>query len=255
MKKIISLCCIILSVSILLVCFASCESKKGEDALTSISASSSESVKGFSVEIEETKAVVKKDGKEFQTLMYPVNFGVSVDMEYAAKNNEFIDMNFDGEPDFYIAVSSVDGVIRYFCWLYNVTDQKFDYSVILSELTNISVDDVNQRILSKVTRDGVEHVYSYKWVDGNLILDTDYNTDNGGIPAEVTQAVSDGAIGVEKTTSPNSEKGTSDKNSSDSNNTVSTTKAKKPANTTTTAPNKNEGVVLGEGKLDADGWY
>ncbi len=264
MKKIFSLCSVVLAVSVLLTCLASCNGGKSDDNTTETTAASVESVSGFAAEIGDKEVTIKKDGKEFQTLKYPINPAITFDKNYAMENNEFIDMNFDGEVDYYIAVSSTDGVISYYCWLYNATSKQFDYSVMLSSLNNISVDSVNQRILSKVNNDGVEHVFSYKWVDGSLALDSDYNENNGGIPEEVTKVIAENSIGTEKTTASKADKETTKKETSDNKETTKkqtsgnkeTTKVNRPANTTTTAPNKDSGIVLGNGgDINADGWY
>ncbi len=251
MKKIISLCLVVLSLAIVITAFTACGDNTEDNTTTTTEAAAVEK-SGFSVKIEETQAVVKKDGKEFQTLKYPINAGMKFDLAYATKNHAFLDMNFDGEPDFYIAISSDNGVINYYCWLYNATSKQFDYSVILSALKNISIDADNHRVLSSVKVDGEDHIFSYKWVDGQLLLDTDYSDENGGIPEDVTNAASNNAIGSDKTTSSdNSNKETTKKNSNDN---KTTTNAKKPANTTTTAPNKNNGVVLETGNPN-EGWY
>lgn len=249
MKKIISLCLVVLSLAIVVTAFTACGDKTEDNTTTTTEAASVEK-SGFSVKIEETQAVVKKDGKEFQTLKFPINAGMKFDLAYATKNNAFIDMNFDGEPDFYVAISAENGVINYYCWLYNATTKQFDYSVILSALKNISIDADNHRVLSSVKVDGEDHIFSYKWVDGQLLLDTDYSDENGGIPEDVTNAASNNAIGTDKTTSANGGNKETAKNESDTDKTTN----KKPANTTTTAPNKNNGVVLETGNPN-EGWY
>ena len=249
MKKIISLCLVVLSLAIVVTAFTACGDKTEDNTTTTTEAASVEK-SGFSVKIEETQAVVKKDGKDFQTLKFPINAGMKFDLAYATKNNAFIDMNFDGEPDFYVAISAENGVINYYCWLYNATTKQFDYSVILSALKNISIDADNHRVLSSVKVDGEDHIFSYKWVDGQLLLDTDYSDENGGIPEDVTNAANNNAIGTDKTTSANGGNKETAKNESDTDKTTN----KKPANTTTTAPNKNNGVVLETGNPN-EGWY
>ncbi len=272
MKKIISLCSVVLVFALMITVFTACGDNT-EDNTTQNTEDVAVNTSGYSVEISDSTAVVKKDGKEFQTLKYPVNAGIPFDLEYAKKNNAFIDMNFDGVLDFYIATSNADGVISYYCWLYNGTTNQFDYSVILSELKNISVDAEYHRILSNVIVGGEEHVFCYRWVDGKLTFDTDYSDDNGGIPEDVTQVVNDNAIGSDKkpvteadkdnnkTTEKNNNKKpdkdtdkeeTTKKNSDSDNKT--TTKANRPANTTTTAPHSNDGLVIETGDID-NGWY
>lgn len=253
MKKIISLCSVILSLVLVLTMFTACGDKNNEpDATTDESSAVVE--KGFSAVIEKDKALIKKDGEKYQDLEFPKTSDVKFNKKYAAKNNEFIDMNFDGKVDFYIAVNSIDGVISYYCWLYNESTGKFDYSVILSELKNISVDAENHKILSSVDVDGEKHVLSYAWVDGQLVLDTDYSDKNGGIPENVTQAVTNNAIGTGKPTKPSKTETTTKKNSSDTSSDKTTKPSKKPANTTTTKPNGGS-VVLETGSLNDGGWY
>ena len=257
MKKIISLSAVIIALALIITMFAACGDKTEGDTTVPVAsdmdAAVDVNVAGFTVEIGDTQAIVKKDGKEFQTLKYPSNPNFSFDKTYAQAHNEFLDMNFDGQPDFYIAASSVDGVIHYYCWLYNATTNQFDYSIILSALKNISVDAANHRILSTVNSDGTTAVISYHWVDGDLVLEKKY--DNSTVPEEITKVVEENAIGVDKTTSTSTEnnKTTTKVNSADKNNTTSTTKANKPANTTTTKVN-NSGVMLGTGDMD-EGWY
>lgn len=277
MKKIVSLCSLLLSLAILVTMFTACGDNKNvneNEKSTNVDAGNT----GFSVVIEKTKAVIKKDGKKYQEIEYPKNRDVKFDKKYANQNNEFIDMNFDGKEDFYIAINSADGEVSYYCWLFNDTTKEFDYSVILSELKNISVDAEKHKIFSSVTVDGEEHILSYTWVDGQLTLDSDYSEDNGGIPEDVTQSATNNAIGVEKpnqpsnaesttkknnsdsgsdkTTKPNSKpSNNTDKNNSESDNDKTTKPNSKPSNTTTTSPSNGGGVVLETGSLNDGGWY
>lgn len=249
MKKIITLCSVLLVLSIIVTAFTACGDKTESETTTDAQIVSTD----FIAEIKKNETVIKKDGAVFQTLKYPENSGVEFDKKYASKNNAFIDMNFDGKKDFYIAVNSVDGVISFYCWLYNESTNQFEYSELLSALKNISIDADNHRVLSNVEIDGGKHVFSYKWVDGQLALDSDYSDDNGGIPEEITNVVTNNAIGTQTTTSSNSDKTeTTKKNSADSNKT--TTKVNKPSNTTTTKPQGNK-IVLETGSLNSDGWY
>ncbi len=199
MKKIITLCSLILTLAIVVTAFTACGDNKDNDTTTGNDSSVSVDA-GFVAEIGESEAVIKSGSEVYQTLKYPINSGMKFDKTYAEKNNAFLDMNFDGEPDFYIAISSDNGVINYFCWLYNATTKKFDYSVILSALKNISIDSDYHRVLSNLTVDGEQHILSYKWVDGQLLLDTDYNDAESEIPEDITKVVEDNAIGLEKPT-------------------------------------------------------
>lgn len=250
MKKIIALCSVLLALSIIVTAFTACGDKKEENPTTETSIVAGTD---FVAEVKKNETVIKKDGVVFQTLKYPENSGVEFDKKYASKNNAFIDMNFDGKKDFYIAVNSVDGVISFYCWLYNESTQQFEYSELLSALKNISIDADNHRVLSNVELDGEKHIFSYKWVDGQLALDSDYSDGNGGIPEEITSVVTNNAIGTQTTTSSNSDKTEATKKDR-SNSNKTTTKANKPSNTTTTKPQGNK-VVLETGSLNSDGWY
>lgn len=259
MKKILMLCSVILVLSIIVTAFTACGDKT-EDNTTTTAESAVAADSGYTAEIGDSEAVVKKGDEVFQTLKYPINTGMTFDKAYAEKNNQFLDMNFDGESDFYIAISSVDGVISYYCWLYNATTKQFDYSVILSALKNISVDADEQRILSTVEVGGETRIISYRWVDGQLISDTDYSDSEGGIPEEITKVVQENAIGVEKETEKNESTGkkeTTTKKQNGSNNSNSsdkTTKPNKPSNTTTTSPKSNV-IVVETGSLNSNNWY
>lgn len=262
MKKIITLCSVLLTLALMVTMFTACGDKPEDETTTTTVGNQSASVDevGFTVVIGDTEATVKKDGKEFQVLKYPSNPNVTFDKAYAEKHNEFLDMNFDGQPDFYIAISSIDGDITYYCWLYNATTNQFDYSIILSALKNISVDAANHRVLSTVKNGDSSVVVSYHWVDGDLVLEKKY--DSSSVPEEITKVVEDNAIGTDKpTTKPSSDSKETTKKANNSNNdkpannesTSSTTKVNKPANTTTTKPYSG-GVELGTGDMD-EGWY
>lgn len=260
MKKIITLCSVLIALALIVTMFTSCGDKP-EDATTTTTVadqgSVSTDVAGFTAELGDTEALIKKDGKDFQTLKYPNNPNVTFDKAYAVEHNQFLDMNFDGQPDFYIAVSSVDGVISYYCWLYNATSNQFEYSIILSALKNISVDAQNHRILTNVKNGETTAVVSYHWVDGDLVLEKKY--DDSSLPEEITKVVEENAIGNDKpstSVSTDNSKETTKKNESKPNvteGTATTTKENKPINTTTTKPYSG-GVQLATGDMD-EGWY
>ena len=197
MKKIITLSLIILSVAILLTTFTSCNSnKKPQNVETEeYIAAVTNGEFSFTAEVGETSTIIKNNGQEFQTLQYPVNAGYPFDYAYAKERSQFIDMNFDGQPDFYIAVYAEAETIYYYCWLYNVTTQKFDYSVSLSGLTNISVDADTHTIYSTYTYAGTKKIMSYRWVDGKLEGDVVYDNVSDTIPVEVTKAAEENVIG------------------------------------------------------------
>lgn len=263
MRRIITICSLVLALAVIVTAFTACGDKTGDETTTTTTTVAGEvqnqipaGYDGFTVEIGDTEAIVKKDGEEFQILKYPSNPNIVFDKAYATEHSEFLDMNFDGLPDFYVAVSSVGGEISYYCWLYNGTTNKFDYSIILSALKNISVDAENHRILSTIKNGDSTSVVSYHWVDGDLVLEKKF--DNAA-DEEITKVVEDNAIGSNKpSTTVSSDNKDTTKNpdkkpnndSKDENKT--TTKVNKPNYTTTTQPYTG-GVQLATGDID-DGW-
>ena len=193
----------------------------------------------------------------------------------------------------YIAANKKGDVIQYHCWLYNATTKEFDYSTMLSTLTNISIDAENHNVLSRISSNGGDKIICYKWVDGSLRVDSQYTVGDDSIPEEVTQAALNNVIGQNQTASNSKpvtqketdkaepEKETTTKKDKDngSNTTTkkpdknqdetkkptsanndketeapSTTKENKPLYTTTTAP--YDGGVLIETDVDIDeGWF
>lgn len=263
MKKIVSICAVILSVALLVTAFSAC-GKKGEgttDATTQAPVADGE----YSIDITAANAVVKKGDAVFQELSYPNGIGYEFDLAYAKEHYEFIDMNFDGNLDLYIAVSKVDNVINYYCWLYNASANKFDFSASLSALKNISVDSYEQLVLSKTYYNGIEKVSTYQWVDGVLQLKDVYGDEGVTIPQGVVQSYNDNTIGEVS----NSEKATTTKATTQSQATSSTSaqgsnggasenktttapKTTKPLLTTTTPAN---GIELVTGDPEGDEWY
>ena len=244
MKKIITLSAVILMVAIIVTSFASCNGKKEDDISTTTTTENAQSsIEVFNAEIKEDEAVIKKGDKVIQTLSYPVNFGHEFAMDYAEKHYAFI------------AVNSKDGVISYYCWIYNATPDAYEFSGLLSTLKNISVDSEKQLILSKTVKDGVTNIVAYHWVDGELVIKETYNDKDAEIPEEITKVVEENAIGTDKpATEKNEKEETTKKNNSGSSDNKTTTKVNKPANTTTTTPNENK-IVLETGNLNADGWF
>ncbi len=265
MKKIISICAVILSVALLITIFAACGKNNGGE--TSESTTLEAVVDGeYSLDVTNTKATVKKGDAVFQELSYPEGIGYEFDLAYAKEHYEFIDMNFDGNLDLYLAVCKVDNVINYYCWLYNATDNKFDYSASLSALKNISVDPYEQLILSKYYYNGVEKVSTYEWVDGKLQLKETYGEDGAEIPQNIVQSYTDNTIGEvsnnNKTTTQTTAKAPAEPatNSQGSqggsvteNKTTTAPKTTKPLLTTTSPA--NQGIELLPSKPADDGWY
>lgn len=272
MKKIITLCSLILCVALLLTAFTSCGDNKDDtpkNETESYVASVTNGEFSFTAEVGEKETVIKNNGKVYQTLKYPVNPGYPFDYNYAKERSQFIDMNFDGQPDFYIAVSAEAETIYYFCWLFNATTKQFDYSVSLSGLTNISVDAEKQVIYSTFKYRDTTKIVSYRWVDGQLKNDEIYDTSSDTIPAEVTEAAKENAIGTvtkpalttskpkptEENKKPTKDNNTSTGTTANSGTTssASTTAEDKPLNTTTTEP-KTGGIQIETGNIDA-GWF
>lgn len=280
MKKISAICAVILAVSVIITAFSACGGKQPNDDATASDNGNVTATIGdvvFSAEVGGESAVIKNGDEVFQTLTYPKNSGYSIDPDYASKHYEFIDMNFDGEVDFYVAVGTDGTNVYYFCWLYNATTKKFDYSVSLSGLSNISVDSENQKILSTVYRTDSTSIVSYHWVNGNLEYENEYTTENGTFPAEITEAAKKNEIGVDKTPDTSKSTGKSEKTtigsavnatkaekttksekttaSDKADSTPSTTESKKPLNTTTTAPATANNVQVNTDANIDDNWF
>ena len=258
MRKIIALCSVLVALAVVVTMFTACGDKTEGETTTTTTESNVE-VGSVTVEIGTDAAVIKEDGFVIQTLKYPKDSDVKFDIEYAKEHYEFIDFNFDGVNDFYIAVSSENGIINYYCWLYNETSKFYEYSKDLSALKNISVDAEKHLIVAKIADGNSEKISCYKWVDGVLTLDKTYDSSKDEIPEDVTNAVTNNSIGVNKNPETNKVE-TTKKNSSESkettkkqNNTNDTTK--KPLNTTTTQAQQQGGVVLNTNANIDDGWF
>lgn len=259
MKKIIALCSVLVALAVVVTMFTACGDKT-EDETTTTTTESNVEIGSVTVEVGTDVAVIKEDSFVIQTLKYPKDSDVKFDIEYAKEHYEFIDLNFDGVDDFYIAVSSENGIINYYCWLYNETSKLYEYSKDLSALKNISVDADQHLIVSKLVDGNSEKISCYKWVDGVLTLDKTYDSAKDEIPEDVTNAVTNNSIGVNKNPETTNKAETTKKNSSDSkettkkpNNTNDTTK--KPLNTTTTQAQQQDGVVLNTNADIDDGWF
>lgn len=282
MKKIVAICSVILSLAIIFTVFTSCVKKENEVAEGN-KTYTADNGDVYSAQIGDSNVVIMVNDEVYQTLNYPNNPGFVFVKEYAQEHYEFIDMNFDGIPDFYVAACKNGDDVSYFCWLYNDTTKEFDYSVSLSALKNISVDAYNQKILSTISGGDNPRVASYQWVNGILTFENEYGKNDETVPEEIKEIVSENVIGVETTasqkatttkksdksedtTKKNSQKETTTKkpgNSSSGNNTekddnTTTTKRDKPLATTTTQPAVTQKVEVATGD-DAegfdDGWF
>ncbi len=261
MKKIIALCSVIVVLAIVVTAFTACGDKTEDNTTETTAATTGTGVElgGVVVEIGKDNAVIKEDGFVVQTLKYPENSKVKFDLEYAQEHYEFIDFNFDGVNDFYIATSTEDGVINYYCWLYNETTELYEYSKDLSALKNISVNADKHMVISTIPQSEGNKITCYKWVDGVLTLDKSYDSSKDKIPEDVTNVVENNSIGANK--NPSADKNdTTDKAPSDTKETTKTTSStndttKKPSNVTTTQASVQDGVVLNTNSNIDDGWF
>ena len=172
------------------------------------------------------------------------------DLDYAKKHYEFIDFNFDGIDDFYIAISAENDVVNYYCWIYNETTKLYEYSKDLSALKNISVDAEKHLVISSVSNE----ISCYKWVDGVLTLDKSYDSSKEEIPEEVTNAVENNSIGSDKKPSAD-KKPSSDTKETTKKQSGTADTTKKPSNVTTTQASIQNGVVLNTDSYIDDGWF
>ncbi len=252
MKKIISLCSVIIVLALVVTAFTACGDKTDDETTTTTTEAVVE-LGGVTVEIGEENAVIKEDGFVVQTLNYPKDSQFKFDLAYAKEHNAFIDFNFDGVDDFYIAVSAEEDVINYYCWIYNESTKLYEYSKDLSELKNISVDADKHLVISTVKVEGNEEISCYKWVDGVLTMDASYDSSKDDIPEDVTNAVEKNPIGSDKeesTKKPSSDTKETTKKQSDTKETT-----KKPSNVTTTQASVQGGVVLNTDSNIDDGWF
>ena len=86
MKKIITLCSLILCVALLLTAFTSCGDNKDDNPKNeteSYVASVTNGEFSFTAEVGESETVIKNNGEVYQTLKYPVNPGYPFDYNYA----------------------------------------------------------------------------------------------------------------------------------------------------------------------------
>lgn len=242
MKKIISVCSLIIVAAILVTVFTACGTDKG-DGTTTTTAPSTTGVQKVEIgeltlTVNESNAVVLNNGQTFQTLSYPQGKGTPFALEYAKDHYDFVDINFDGNLDLYIAVAEEDGVIYYYCWLYNATTCVFDYSVSLSALTNISIDSAEQLIYAVgISNDGKKVISSYTWVNGVLTFIESYGAEED-IPEDIQQSANNNTIGNK----PNSEKPVTDNSTTAPAGNAGTADTTKPL--LTTEPNTGSGIVL-----------
>lgn len=271
MKKIISLCLVIVSFALVITAFTACDGSEEEG--TTLSVKETVVPSGviddylFTAEIKEDSVIIKNNGEEFQVLKFAQNSGVYFDIEYAKTHYDFIDMNFDGRTDFYVAMGDDNGTVYCSCWLFNDTKKRFEPSPNLSALPNISVDADTHTIYSEIIMGKVVKIAEYGWVDGKLVLKNQYEKGED-VPETLDEVVSQNAIGItpsvsEKNDATESKTEAPTKNSGGSSGTTKTTspnggkepvtKQEKPLDTTTTEP-ATDGIIVTDGDID-EGWF
>ena len=133
MKKIISICSLIIVAALVVTVFTACGSKPETDTTSTTKVAADNSgqnnanvvIGTLTLKVNENNAEVYNDGALLQVLTYPQGKGTPFSYEYAKEHYGLVDMNFDGETDVYIAVADDEGVIYYYCWLYNATAKEF----------------------------------------------------------------------------------------------------------------------------------
>ncbi len=270
MKKIISMCLVILCFALVVTLFTACGDSDEEGTTLTVETVVPTAVIDdylFTAEIKEDSVVIKNNGEEFQVLNFAKNSGVFFDIEYAKMHYDFIDMNFDGRADFYVAMSEDNGSVFCSCWLFNDTKKRFEPSPSLSAIPNLSVDADTHTIYSEVIVGEKVTIAEYGWVDGKLILKKQYEK-GVDAPGNIDEVVSENAIGVtpsvsEKNDTTESKTDAPSKAPSGSSDTSKTTassggkdpvtKPNKPLDTTTTEP-ATGGVIVTDGDINA-GWF
>ena len=234
MKKILSICAVILFLAVVITAFAAC-GKKTENETTTIppEITSSEPV----VTVSENNAMVSYGNGRHQILGYPEGYLDKFDYEYAKEHYDVVDMNFDGVLDVCIAANKKGNDISYYCWVYDAITNSYVYSEELSAIKNISVDAENKQILSVVYDGKTEKVNAYKWGEKGLELSETCGEGDNEIPTKVAETIKNNSVGTNKKP-------------------VTTTEPAKNNTTTTKKPSSSmvEGVTLVEGDFDA-GWY
>lgn len=275
MKKIFTACCMIIAVALVCTAFTSCGKDKNKDEKESTTENTTSGIFAtvgdsvFFARVKDDGVEILKDDDVYQTLKFQQNDSQPFDAEYAASHFEFVDMNFDGQPDFYVATANDGEYTYYYCWLYNATTKQFDYSVSLSALKNITVDAENQRILTTAKKDGQTLVVSYRWVNGELLYDTDYETE------KVSDTIKSNILGTENSKQDASSSKSDDKSTNSATvsnktterdsakttvggsvqNTPAQTTQKRPMNTTTTSPAVGNNVVLNTDSDIDENWF
>ncbi len=255
MKKIIALCSVIVAVALIITCFAACGNNTEDDTTTTAPETTAKPVQTgvlngeeLTVSLEDEYILIKKGDEVFQKLGYPSKKGFEIDFEFAKNNFKFMDMNFDGVIDFYMGVGKVDGNVVAYCWLYNATSNKFEHSVSISALKNLSVDPATHTVYSS---DDVK-VYEYGWNNGVLEIKTSYAKEDA-TDEKATEAVNNKTTAAnDKTTASNNKTTVANDKTTASNN--KTTVPSAPLNTTTTAAATRGYIEVVTGGLSNEGW-
>ncbi len=242
MRKIISICAVVLTVALVVTFFAAC-GKKSEGSNSTTNPVQENVVFEPTLNISAENAMVAYGDSRFQMLEYPENYKDTFDYEYAKEHYDFVDMNFDGVLDISIAASKNGNVISYFCWVYDSISNTYKYSEELSALKNISVDADQKQILSVNYEGEKETVVVYSWQEGKLVKVNSFGENGETVPSKVEETIKNNSIGSDKKPAANGNKVEPTKKPSSS----------KPNKPSTTKP-ESEGVTLVTDNFD-DGWY
>lgn len=164
MKKFISLIAGITAIMVAVLCFSSCKgNEEGSETPQDVVNV------GYSAEVTENSVKVYKDDVFVQELNYPENKKADLVLAFAQNHISFKDLDFDGNLDLCLALSTAEVGFNYCCWIYNATNNEFVYNEQLSAFSSITVDAVNKHIIStEKNAEGASVFVVYEWVDGQL---------------------------------------------------------------------------------------
>jgi hypothetical protein len=202
-------------------------------------------VLGYSAEVLEKSLKVYKDNIFVQELKYPENSKVKFDLEFAKNHISFIDMNFDGEDDICLSVSSNEDGFGYYCWIFDSKKREFKFNEALSKLTSISLDSEKKQVITtEKNKDGATVYVIYQWKNGEL---KKLETKN-----EVSQSIKDKVIGSSSSTSTTSRPTQNNNSQSGSTGTM----VPGGSNSSGSGSSGNgSGIVIVPGSVGNDGWF
>ncbi len=265
MKKVISFAVAVVLIATFVFAAASCKKDDKTDGKYN-----------FSAEVKSYELDVYNGDEAFQTLEYPSDRRLEVDLDFAKKHIELVDLNFDGFEDICLAIKKDGNSIKYFCWLFDGEAEKFEYSEELSALTTISVNAEKKQIISSVTESGKTGYTCYEWENGTLKKVDTLESEDNRVPSDVSEAVKNNTLGEKEntveppktaSTEKNNESTTKKTSNTDSSKTETTTKNNTSSSTATqkttektedTTKSDNTAatgsVQLATGDFD-DGWF